>query len=369
MGERNRQYNRFSTGHSHTETALVVPIFGWQSQKGHRTTPVPCKRPRQCIQAKKLANWSRIPPNDASALEEFSDFLYQGQIASQHMSGLGVLDYPSQIQSFVEKLSGWFKNKWSDKVLKLQKSNGKDAFPSFKDFVQEVRYHAERTNIPQIALTSGTSSSTQSDHFKNFNRTPCKRSANSALTSTPGTERDGEVTSQVELNQTSNVLATEAQQQDPTTRLELNTYCFYDKMKSHAINDCEQFQKLSYEEGKNFLLRNRICLKCVSSKEHISKNCKRDKLECKICKQKDATILHDPTRHKKKDTSQTNSACSQVCGQGQPAPSCARIVLIEVFHQDSPSAKVPTYAVLDDQSTDVFITDSLLEKLKVEGQK
>lgn len=160
------------------------------------------------ILRKKLANRPKIPPNDASALGEFSDFLYQVQIASQHMSGPGVLGYPSQIQSFVERLPGWFKNKWSDKVLKLQKRNGKDDFPSFKDFVQEVRYHAERTNILQIALTSGTSSSTQSDHSRNFNRTPLKRSANSAFTSTPATERDGEVIPQVELNQTSNVLVT-----------------------------------------------------------------------------------------------------------------------------------------------------------------
>ena len=127
-----------------------------------------------------MANWPKIPPYDAAALEEFSDFLYQVQIASQHMSGLEVLNYPSQILSLVEKLPAWFKNKWSDKVLKLQKSNGKDAFPSFKDFVQEVRYHAERTNIPQITLTSGASSSTQSDRSKNSNLKPRKRSAGSA---------------------------------------------------------------------------------------------------------------------------------------------------------------------------------------------
>ena len=54
---------------------------------------------------KRLANWPKIPPYDAAALEEFSDFLYQVQIASQHMSGLGVLNYPSQIQSLVEKIS------------------------------------------------------------------------------------------------------------------------------------------------------------------------------------------------------------------------------------------------------------------------
>ena len=91
---------------------------------------------------------------------------------------------------------------------------------------------------------------------------------------------------------------------------------------------------------------------------------------CKICQQKHATILHDPTRHVKKDTtSQVNSACSQVCGGNQSARSYARIVLLEVFHKDNPSAKVPTYAVLDDQSTDVFITDSLLQQLEIEGQE
>ena len=44
-------------------------------------------------------------------------------------------------------------------------------------------------------------------------------------------------------------------------------------------------------------------------------------------------------------------------------------MLLEVFHQDDLSAKVPTHAVLDDQSTDVFVTDSLLEQLGVEGQE
>ena len=210
------------------------------------------------------------------------------------MNGLGVLNYLSQIQSLVEKLPAWLKNKWSDKVLKLQKSNGKDAFPSFKDFVQEVRYHAERTNIPNITLTSGASSSTQSDRSKNSNRTPRKRSAGSALTSTRSTELDRDVTSPVELNQTLNVFATEAQKPDPSTPAELNTYCFYHKMKSHGMNDCEQFQKLSYEERKDFLLKNRICLKCVSSNEHVSKDCKRDKLECKIASR--CTPLYCMTR-------------------------------------------------------------------------
>ena len=75
------------------------------------------------------------------------------------------------------------------------------------------------------------------------------------------------------------------------------------------MNDCEQFQRLSYEVLKDFLMKNRICFKCVSSNKHVSEDCNRGKLECKICKQKHATILHDPTRQGKKDTSQVTSTC------------------------------------------------------------
>ena len=325
---------------------------------------------------KKLVNWSKIGLNDTVSLEEFSDFLQQVKIASKHIESLKVLNYPSQIQALVEKLPGWFKAKWSDKVLKFQKKKGKDAFPPFEEFAEEVRYHAERTNIPQILQSPGTTGSTIPDRNKRLGRqSGPTRSSNVALTSTSPPVDDSEATPSHEESQ---VAAIQAQQPNlmstpASTRLTTppnsDTYCFYHKMKSHAMNDCEQFQKLSYEERKDFLMKNRICLKCVSSNKHVSKDCSRDKLQCKICQQKHATVLHDPTRHKREEPSRVSSACSQVCGRNQPARSCARIVLLEVFHQDNPSAKVPTYAVLDDQSTDVFIADSLLKQLGVQGQE
>ena len=48
-------------------------------------------------------------------------------------------------------------------------------------------------------------------------------------------------------------------------------------------------------------------------------------------------------------------------------PSFTRIVPLEVFHQDNPLEKIPSYAVLDNQSTDV-IADKFLECLNVDGQ-
>ena len=61
----------------------------------------------------------------------------------------------------------------------------------------------------------------------------------------------------------------------------------------------------------------------------------------------------------------TSTACTQVCGGKNTSKSCARIVLVQVSHQSNPAKKLTTYAVLDDQSTDVFISDSLLEQLEV----
>ena len=71
--------------------------------------------------------------------------------------------------------------------------------------------------------------------------------ANVALTSASPPDNDIEPKplneeSQVEASQ---VAATQAQQPSPTTPPASETYCFYHKMKSHAMNDCEQFQRLS----------------------------------------------------------------------------------------------------------------------------
>ena len=100
-------------------------------------------------------------------------------------------------------------------------------------------------------------------------------------------------------------------------------------------------------KSADFLMKNRICLKCVSSNKYVSKDCSRGKLQYKIClkKTRHCTSSSDQTC-KKKEFNRVNSACSQVFGQNQSARSCVRIVLLEVFHQDSPSAKVPTYAYL-----------------------
>ena len=51
----------------------------------------------------------------------------------------------------------------------------------------------------------------------------------------------------------------------------------------------------------------------------------------------------------------------------RPRRSCARIILLKVSDQSDPLKETLTYAVLDDQSTNVFITDALQSKLNLSG--
>ena len=90
-------------------------------------------------------------------MQEFSDFLQQVELATEHIPNLKIFEYWSKLQSLVEKLLTWFQSKWSNRVQKLQQAKGQNAFPSFSDLVKEVTFYAERMNIPQIPQTTHVS--------------------------------------------------------------------------------------------------------------------------------------------------------------------------------------------------------------------
>jgi len=95
----------------------------------------------------------------------------------------------------------------------------------------------------------------------------------------------------------------------PKPLIKPSTFCFYHERFSHALKDCEKFQKLSFCERKEFLMSRRICLKCVNSDKHIARNCDQKELECKICKRKHLRCLHNPFKDDdKKDDEQSKSA-------------------------------------------------------------
>ena len=98
----------------------------------------------------KLANWPKSTNSDAQGLQELSNILQQVEIVLNHLHSLKIFEFPSKLQTLVKKLPGWFLTKWSTKVQTLQQEKGCNTFPTFTEFVEEVTFHADRMNIPQI---------------------------------------------------------------------------------------------------------------------------------------------------------------------------------------------------------------------------
>ena len=140
-------------------------------------------------------------------------------------------------------------------------------------------------------------------------------------------------------------------------------FCPYHRTKSHDLEDCQKFRELDFSQRKDFLFKKGFCFNCASSNKHISKHCDKGRPQCKICGRSHVTALHDPSRPEN-NSSQASSACTRVC-KDRPRRSCARIILLKVSDQSDPLKETLTYAVLDDQSTDVFITDALQSKLNL----
>ncbi len=190
----------------------------------------------------KLTNWPKIGSNDAQELQEFGDFLQQVKIASQYIPNLKIFEYPSKLQSLVEKLPLWFRNKWSNKVQKLQMS-GHNAFPSFSVFLEEVVFHAERMNIPQLKPSQS------SNPNPNASSPPDRKGIRTLASKTTSSEE--EIEKKQEEDGESPPKAMDEEKQDVRDE----QYCPYHKTKSHSLNQCKKFCELSFEERKNFCLK------------------------------------------------------------------------------------------------------------------
>ena len=108
--------------------------------------------------------------------------------------------------------------------------------------------------------------------------------------------------------------------------------------------------------------------------KHNADKCDQTPPVCDICRKRHLTAFHVETTPSTKDKPNTTTefksttvACTQVCGEEETSRPCARIVLVRAYHQSNPATKTTTYAVLDNESTDAFISDALLERLEVDA--
>ncbi|XP_020615977.1 uncharacterized protein LOC110053990 [Orbicella faveolata] len=312
----------------------------------------------------KQANWPKIAINDAQALREYSDFLQQVEIAKTHLHSLKIFEFPSKLQTLVEKLPNWFSTKWSTKVQTLQQEKGSDAFPTFVEFVAEVAFHAERMNTAQINQNS-TKVPPQTTRSKLPPPKP-PLGKKTPFSTTMASKTHGE--SEPSHSELTKPEFSDQKLKRPSLPTS-NKLCLFHGTKTHNLNECNKFRELTFAERKDFFKKNKLCFKCMSANKHSAENCNQAPPVCNTCHKRHSTALHveqtpKTSANQASQTISTSTACTQVCGEKETGRSCARIVLVNASHRSNPAKKITTYAVLDDQSTDVFISDALLNNLE-----
>ena len=217
----------------------------------------------------KLSNWPKIGSNDAKGMQEFSDYLQQVELAIEHISNLKIFEYSSKLQSLVEKLLGWFQSKWSNKVQKLQQTEGQNAFPALSVFVREVTFHAEQMNIPQISQKTPVSSNRR--NVTSPPATPSRGGLQSskgrgqsfpvtalATNTNPDSVQRSERNKPVE---NSKPLASSQSQITPATPKP--AFCPIHRTKSHNFDRCHKFCELDFAKRRDFLFRHKLCFNCA----------------------------------------------------------------------------------------------------------
>lgn len=135
---------------------------------------------------------------------------------------------------------------------------------------------------------------------------------------------------------------------------------------------CAQLGRMSHERKIGFLKENGICFGCLCT-GHISKDC-RKRISCSRCSLKHPTILH---KEPVKDSEQTERSpelhvdntlvSSGLTGAGNQ--DCKLPIVPVQVKSNKGTTVVITYAFLDQGSTAVFCTESLMQKLHLTGRK
>ena len=141
--------------------------------------------------------------------------------------------------------------------------------------------------------------------------------------------------------------------------------------KTHNLDECEKFAKMSQTERIEFIKSRGICLGCLKY-GHMKKDCRGRKI-CKKCKGFHPTSLHIDSPATQVQNS--NEGIPEVTSHRVEASNSEKhvecyshslIVPVWLRHEQAQDKQL-VYALLDDQSDACFIKDTVLEKLKANG--
>ena len=269
----------------------------------------------------RLAQLARLNEKDLQGLQMFADLC--GDVDSQlaHLPGLSCLNFPNVMRPVVEKLPAFLRTKWEKEIVKYAARNN-DSYPVFHVFARMVQEEAQKKNHPNVQA-SGVQTTTHGER-------PPRRAT-----------RDDPIIPK-------RVLKTKTTEEAPR--------CAFHDREGHTLTECRAFNTLSIEEKTDWVLRKKLCFRCLEP-NHVANECKTT-AKCSKC----GSDRHPTLLHKQREDAQLKSNCTSVCGTG--GVSCSKIVLVDVYHQEHPQERHRVYAVMDDQSNASMVTPDLATKLK-----
>lgn len=310
---------------------------------------------------KRLDNFPRISSRENIKLRELSDLLVELLAAKtdEYLPGLAYLDTPRGINPIVEKLPPNLQERWVSTGSRYKQQH-RVCFPPFDFFVDFVYSEAKARNDPSFNLTNHSYS-----HHRNERMAGRHEGVRTAISVH---KTDVAATADVHPS-----YRAEREQNDTIKNCPLHN-------KPHPLDRCRGFRAKPLAERKKLLKEHRRCFRCCSP-THVVKECSV-RLRCAECESEEhCTALHtgtppspagsqmvEPyTEQRSSSSSEVTSRCTEVCGDGLPARSCAKICLVQVFPSGKRECAVKMYAIIDDQSNRSLAKKEFFELFNIQG--
>ena len=292
----------------------------------------------------KLEKWPKIGPKDAIALREFSDLLDTILAAKDTIPGLSILDYAKENVKLLAKLPYHLEIKWRDAIKQWRHTHGEASYPTFLKFADFIREAADKANIPELETLSTSSSPNVNSRQK-----PDRNKGSTLATSVAGRgNREADSSS-----------SSKSSRPGPAN---LNKCPFCGAV--HKLDDCSDFCRKPFSERRNFFFRERLCMGCAASSRHQVANC-RGRLKCRTCSGMHPTCLHK--EQTQEDVAVSN--CMSVCLLPDQSSGFDHTMIVPVWVRPvgEPDKEILQYAVLDDHSNVSFVSETLCERLNLQG--
>jgi hypothetical protein len=262
-----------------------------------------------------------------------------------YLSGLSSHDTPRGINPIVEKLPPNLQEKWLSTGSRY-KEHHRVCHPPFSFFADFVSSEAKARNDPSFVLMNSSR-----NHYHNERPTAKYDGVKAAIS-----------VHKTDVSVTAGSSSTYRAEMEKKSSGDPAKYCPL-PYKAHPLEKCRAFKMKPLTDRKNLLKDHRRCFRCCSA-THMARECPVE-LKCNECESdRYCTAMHPDAslspavspvtepdiEPQNNQPPEVTSRRTEVCGEGLPARSCAKVCLVQVFPQGQKERSVKKYAILDDQS-------------------